>query len=521
MVPRVSHWCRFSRLVVLSIAVVLTITSCGDADDGQAVTTTLSAAPGPELDQPVLVTNVDGVFQIDAGGTVIPRVTGPVAVAVDDTQGGLLYQVESGRSREPGDRSTVVWWIPQGASGPQELLVPAPSSGHVLTLHDTYSTPPGFAVLYTRHETTQPVDEMVDSLRRFDVPNRQVTELYSQGAFEEGFGEVSAGGALISGTRYGQVSSGCFLFDLDGRPTDLVPPAGSDPSGEEQVSGCRLSPDGTQLALVTMHGEGATVSLKHLETGEQTHFEIPENEGTVGTIDVSDRSLLVNLERDGPLPAIVFDLGTPDTSARPLPIAGVARFINGPLDIGDQVSSPSTSTETLAPATGVSLLDNGLGVVSFGEPADSAVSLLIEAVGSQPTGESTITGVMPGGYGGTTARFVEFGQLSVILSDGQYYRDDGVMHFAGWTLSGTGSSELATPEGITLGSTADDLRAAFGERAHLPEQLDECTGAWVFTVGEVVPATSERQVELWGVLDGPPTGSASVTLLSAGAQSTC
>ncbi|MDH3680646.1 MAG: hypothetical protein OEV40_11915, partial [Acidimicrobiia bacterium] len=66
-------------------------------------------------------------------------------------------------------------------------------------MHDSYSTPDGFAVLYTRHETEPPVDELVDSLRRFEVPARQVTELYSQGAFEQGYREVSVGGDLISG----------------------------------------------------------------------------------------------------------------------------------------------------------------------------------------------------------------------------------------------------------------------------------------------------------------------------------
>ena len=104
-----------------------------------------------------------------------------------------MYQVRSGRSPDIDDRATIVWWIPKGATAPQELLVPAPSAGHLLTLHDTYPTPEGFAVLYTRHETEHPVDQLVDSLRRFDVPQRQVTELYSQGAFEQGYREVSAG----------------------------------------------------------------------------------------------------------------------------------------------------------------------------------------------------------------------------------------------------------------------------------------------------------------------------------------
>jgi len=324
--------------------------ACGEGGSDSTATTAATAS-GLQLNQPVLVTGIDGVFQIGTDGTITGLLDGPVSVAVDDARGGLLYQLESGRSREPDDRSTIVWWIPKGAGGAQELLVPAPSSRHLLTLHDTYATPSGFAVLYTRHETDHPVDEMVDSLRRFDVADRQVTELYSQGAIGQGFGDISAGGALISGTWYGGVGSECFLRDLDGRRVDLVPPAAGDPAADEYVGGCRLSADGTRLAFVTTHPERVTVSIRNLETGEQTEFEILEGDGRVGSIDLSDRALLVNLERDGPLPALVFDLDTPDVSPRQLPIAGVARFTNQPLDIGRQAASPTTSSAKTSSTT--------------------------------------------------------------------------------------------------------------------------------------------------------------------------
>jgi hypothetical protein len=92
------------------------------------------------------------------------------------------------------------------------------------------------------------------------------------------------------------------------------------------------------------------------------------------------------------------------------------------------------------------------------------------------------------------------------------------MHFVRWTLfdfEETGANGLATAKGITLGSTVDDLRAAFGEQLTLPEELDECTGDWHFF------ARGSGDPGLQGVLDGPPSGSATVTALSAGAQSTC
>ncbi|MGB5756434.1 MAG: hypothetical protein WBM50_05925 [Acidimicrobiales bacterium] len=113
---------------------------------------------------------------------------------------------------------------------------------------------------------------------------------------------------------------------------------------------------------------------------------------------------------------------------------------------------------------------------------------------------------------------MSFGQLTVIISDGAYYRDDGVMYFAGWSLDGTGPSELATPQGITLGSTIDELRTAFGDQLRLPSgpaDADACGGAWSFGVGP-----SDLGFE--GELSGPPTdGSSSVTRLAAGAQASC
>ncbi len=105
-------------------------------------------------------------------------------------------------------------------------------------------------------------------------------------------------------------------------------------------------------------------------------------------------------------------------------------------------SAPVASTEPPSPAGGPLLLSDGLGAVRFGEPTDTALPLLIDVLGRHSTDDSTMTGVMPGGFGGTTVRFVDFGGLTVIFSDGQYFRDDGVMYFAGWSLAGPGPTDL-------------------------------------------------------------------------------
>ncbi|MDH3296568.1 MAG: hypothetical protein OER95_19780 [Acidimicrobiia bacterium] len=183
-------------------------------------------------------------------------------------------------------------------------------------------------------------------------------------------------------------------------------------------------------------------------------------------------------------------------------------------------AAPSTSASSTVPSppTGdLVLRSDGLGVVAFGEPLETALPALTNAVGIQPTADSTSTGVMPQGFGGTTVRFVSFGQLTVIFSDGGYYRDDGVMYFAGWSLGGPGQANWATPQGITIGSTVDDLRTAFGDQLRLfPASEDGC--------GVIRDGFSVGPTDLGfeGQLNGPPTDTqSSVTRLAAGAQSSC
>ena len=170
-----------------------------------------------------------------------------------------------------------------------------------------------------------------------------------------------------------------------------------------------------------------------------------------------------------------------------------------------------------ASAAGLWLREDGLGLIAFGEPDWSAMERLIEAMG-QPRGDTTWTGDMPDGIGGrdTTVRLVEFDPLIVTFTDWPIFRDDGVMHFVRWTLlEGSGSSRLATLEAISVGSTVDQLRSAYGDRLVLSEGPDECSGSWLFSVGG-------SALGLQGTLAGPPTdGSSIVVALTAGAQSSC
>ncbi len=290
----------------------------------------------------MLVVSNHGVHQIDSNGTAALLVDGAVAHAVDDTQGGLVFQLEWDRvgGVEPDDRSTVIWWVPRGASAPQELLVPTPGSGHRLTLHDAYATGDGFAVLYTRHEGSIPDVDMIDSLRRVEVPGGIVAVLRSQGAFEQGFGDVMSNGELIAGTWYQQIGSGCFIDDLDGHPTGLVPLAAGDPASDDYVEGCRLSPSGDRLTFFTKQYEAnryistTIVVWDLLADALVDRFVIPSRSGHVVDIDVTAAQLIVNRwDGENRLPGLVWALDDPDASPVELPIAGLARFVHTPIAI--------------------------------------------------------------------------------------------------------------------------------------------------------------------------------------------
>lgn len=307
--------------------------------------TTVPALPVSGIGDTVLVTADDGVYQISAEGDVTLLVAGPIAYAVDDTQAGLLFQVDRGRTGDQqAGRSTIVWWIPRGASRPQELLVPTPGAGQRLSLHDAYATDDGFAVLYVRHEGSTPdVGDMIDRLRRFDVPVRQVTDLHAQGAWEEGFGHVSINGELIAGVWYQQVGSGCFIKDLDGQATDLVPEAASDPTSEDHVGECRLSPDGNQLVFTVerydaSEFEQAVLHVWDLAADTATaEFVVSRSVGTPRDIDLSETSAVATFGDYGSRQTLMFDLNAPEADLVALPIVGRARFIDTPVDISSPV----------------------------------------------------------------------------------------------------------------------------------------------------------------------------------------
>ena len=179
--------------------------------------------------------------------------------------------------------------------------------------------------------------------------------------------------------------------------------------------------------------------------------------------------------------------------------------------------SPSpTSSPSAAPS--IELRTDGLGAVEFGRPMEEAFPILVELLGP-PVDEIRVHGDLPYGYGDldSTVRRVDFGGLYAVFGDWETpYRDDGRMHLIGWgaferrTANGT---RPATPEGITMGASVAELRAAFGPSLDLTVE-EGCGGAWWYFW-----VASESPYDLLVSLTGPPTDTASrLDGMTAGAQ---
>jgi hypothetical protein len=505
--------------------------------------------PGVEL----LVTNEDGAFYVDSTRGVTRLVRGRVAFAVDDTRGGLLFQVERGRpeflsSGEAAD--TRVWWVPQGSGEVKVLLAPTPGAGHDLTLYDASQDGAGhLQVVYVRSETPadywawfdcvyrdicrdEPVrdwgigEELTDSLRVFDVETGVVTELWEQGAYEQGFGRVSTGAGLVVATEYDQVGARCFFLDpaaasvpgYDATSWNAVAvevqgsPLDRDCDGCDCPEGCVLSPDGSMLA----YGTCTVLSVVDTASGERViDLEIP---GTTA-IDMDDRWMLVNRPDS---PATIIDLENPDQTFE-VPVAGMARFTTAPVGLDAPVTPPARAA--------IQLRADGLGVVDVGDPVEAVMAVLVTTLGA-PSSDRTVTpdpqdGVAAGaeclnqsGGSGCISYFrtVEWDGLQVRFSDVGEGGKQTEPHLVGWAAWGGGFA-FSTTDGVGVGVSVAELESAYGDA--VVWMWERPCGA-DFRLGESGVYGWVDDPTPWPPPDGyEPNPDSRVTGLAAGAMGDC
>lgn len=157
---------------------------------------------------------------------------------------------------------------------------------------------------------------------------------------------------------------------------------------------------------------------------------------------------------------------------------------------------PATAT----PRASLELRPAGLGSVDFGTDAGVALAEFASVLGV-PSDDDTLGSCASG----EIDRVVRFGELSILLGGGRGAR------FVGWDLGEPSGAlaPLATAEGVTVGSSLDDVRRAFGTR-------------FTLLANDPFGAAFEVEVGAPGALTGTLTGVGGddrVATLSGGAAS--
>jgi hypothetical protein len=170
---------------------------------------------------------------------------------------------------------------------------------------------------------------------------------------------------------------------------------------------------------------------------------------------------------------------------------------------GTTTSSTSTSTTTSLPPSSVLILGSeNIDGITFGTDAQTAITDLEDVLGTPdddtgwlpPVDESgnQVIGPCPG----SVIRLVTWGDLMTFYTDGATaWASEGTRHLFAYSYVAFQEDTygLTTAEGIGLGSSADDLIAAYGDGV---EMISDEFGDY-YAVDVPAPGS------LWGYLDQP------------------
>lgn len=150
-----------------------------------------------------------------------------------------------------------------------------------------------------------------------------------------------------------------------------------------------------------------------------------------------------------------------------------------PTEVQGEEHDETTSTTNESEASGageVVLGAFGLGVADIGDNGDAAIAAVTEVLGEPDSNE-------PGEYDpcvGGTVSFARWGELTLVVVVADLPRFVGYGYGTVEQVPAV-PGDLATPEGITVGSTEDALRGAYPD---VTVAFDEFIGATTFRVGE-------------------------------------
>ena len=165
-------------------------------------------------------------------------------------------------------------------------------------------------------------------------------------------------------------------------------------------------------------------------------------------------------------------------------------------------TTTTTTTTTLPPSEILILGPENIDGITFGSDADQAIASFEEILGSPDSDTGWVPPVDSEGvqvYGpcpGTLIRVVDWSNLKTVYTNAQtQWASEDTRHFFfySYVLFDVDDLGLTTAEGIGLGSSVEDLQAAYADT--LDVQSDEFGD--YFTVSVPEPGA------LWGFLTGP------------------
>ncbi|MGA7272400.1 MAG: hypothetical protein WB239_15110, partial [Acidimicrobiia bacterium] len=134
---------------------------------------------------------------------------------------------------------------------------------------------------------------------------------------------------------------------------------------------------------------------------------------------------------------------------------------------------PTTTVTTLAPLV---MSAHGLGAARLGDPYDDTVAAITDRLGRPDHDSGWIRSDSPqvGTCPGTIVRVVQWHSLRLFFSDGPTEFGEDIRHFFYYNQSIVDADEqidLATEQGIRLGSTVRALRRVYGESLTIDDSV--------------------------------------------------
>lgn len=302
---------------------------------------TTTAAPTPGLGVELLVAGPAGVFLVRDDGIPDLLIDTPAAFAVDDLNGGVLFQVE----RWVRERQSIVYRVAFDGTAAVQTLVPTVEQG--LALNGVAVDGDETYVYYSRNEGTTPEDA-IETLRRYSLQTREVTELATIGGWEAGTFPISLSDSLVLYNWFAEIYGGMNFTDLRGNAA-AVAANPSPPDGFEDCARCprlgELSPDGTTMVYWEFDG-GPQAVIKHVASGAEVRrieLATAAEGGEVVSFDLSAGHLVVNVVDNNdfePSFAYVYDLKQVNPEPVRLSIVGEAYITLAPVTVRGVVPSP-------------------------------------------------------------------------------------------------------------------------------------------------------------------------------------